>query len=558
MKLFLLKTLLQRRDRDEGFTLPMVIALGLVMLLLGVTNIVKSGEENLNATIQNSSSDALAVAEVGITKYRELLNQNRILTLYNHDQWDINAAIVGADTSVTTDDLTCDDMTSAPPGWTGTATKPNDTAATATDAAGDDDDNWWEIREDLNGDGDTTDNEDLVGKYRLVSYEYDIDGNTGDGDNDDVLDDTNDNGVFSVTNDANINDDNDPPIPPSGVAVNSITDENDTDDNGESNAVGILTVQGQSTDGSEAQIQVDIPLRINPEDMQNLAPVLWVGNRDTSYIGSFNTNVGTITIPSDSNIVRFKAGCSDPGDIGTNSVVSDARGIPLITSISAPSNISIPDMIDEAETAGSINTTFPTTTSIELGTTSANPYVTPPSGVTFDKDVHCKKISDCRYYYNVTTSPTDIDGTIETDGIAKVILYVNANLNIKANILGSSISSNYLEIYVAGNRTITIDSSSVNTVNAFIHAPDSQLSITGTGTVNITGSVWVDEFYNTAGATVNFGEEQPSGSGTFVTERTRVSSGNSAPSYSVYTTTNNRTPRPLTGSPTNWVKEEVE
>ena len=555
MKLFLLKTLLQRRDRDEGFTLPMVIALGLVMLLLGVTNIVQSNEENITAINTNSSSDALAIAEVGITKYRELLNQNRILTIYNHDQWDTNAAIVGADSSVTTDDLTCNDMTSAPPGWTGTATKPNDTAATATDAAGDDDDNWWEIREDLNSDGDTTDNEDLVGKYRLVSYEYDIDGNTGDADNDDVLDDTNDNGVFSVTNDANINDDNDPPIPPSGVAVNSITDENDTDDNGESNAVGILTVQGQSADGSEAQIQVDIPLRINLEDMSNLAPVLWVGSRDPSYIGSFNTNVGStsgtnISIPSDSNIVRFEAGCSDPGDIGTNSVISDARGIPLITSIA--------NKITEAGVVN-INTSFPTTTPIELGTTSANPYVTPPSGnpADFDKDVHCKKISDCRYYYNFTTN-TDINGTIETDGIAKVILYVNANLNIKANILGSSISSNYLEIYVAGNRTITIDSSSVNTVNAFIHAPDSQLSITGTGTVNITGSVWVDKFFNTAGATVNFGEEQPSGSGTFVTERTRVSSGNSAPSYSVYTTTNNRTPRPLTGSPTNWVKEEVE
>ena len=550
MKLFLLKTLLQRRDRDEGFTLPMVIALGLVMLLLGVTNIVQSGEENLNATIQNSSSDALAVAEVGITKYRELLNQNRILTLYNHDQWDTNAAIVGADTSVTTDDLTCNDMTSAPPGWTGTATKPNDTAATATDAAGDDDDNWWEIREDLNSDGDTTDDEDLIGKYRLVSYEYDTDGNTGDADNDGNLDDTTpENGDFSIVSDANTDDDDS-----AKANYQSITDENDTDDNGESDAVGILTVQGQSADGSEAQIQVDIPLRINPEDMQNFAPVLWVGSRDTSYTGSFNTNVGStsgtnISIPSDSNIVRFEAGCSDPGDIGTNSVISDARGIPLITSIA--------NKITEAGVVN-INTSFPTTTPIELGTTSAKPYVTPPSGVTFDKDVHCKKISDCRYYYNVTTSPTDIDGTIETDGIAKVILYVNANLNIKANILGSSISSNYLEIYVAGNRTITIDSSSVNTVNAFIHAPDSQLSITGTGTVNITGSVWVDEFYNTAGATVNFGEEQPSGSGTFVTERTRVSSGNSAPSYSVYTTTNNRTPRPLTGSPTNWVKEEVE
>ena len=542
MKLFLLKTLLQRRARDEGFTLPMVIALGLVMLLLGVTNIVKSSEENLNAVVQNSSSDALAVAEVGITKYRELLNQNRILTLYNHDQWNTNAAIVGADTSVTTDDRTCDDMTSTPLGWTGTADKPNDTAATATDAAGDDDDNWWEVREDMNGDGDTTDDEDLIGKYRLVSYEYDNDGLSiaEDEDDDGNLDDltpNDENGVFNITADVNANYPTD------------TSNDNDTDDDGESDAVGILTVQGQSTDGSEAQIQVEIPLRVNLEDMPNLAPVLWIGNRESSYTGSFATNVGNTTIPSDGNIVRFAAGCSDPADIGTNSVISDARGIPLITSIA--------NKIAEAEAASSINTSLPATTPIELGTTSANAFITPPSGDTFDEAIHCKNISNCRYYYKFTTT-TNINNAVQTDGIAKVTVYVDGDLNINADIIGSSISSNYLEIYVTGNRTININSNSVNTVNAFIHAPDSRLNITGSGTVNITGSVWVNEFYNTAGATVNFGEEQPSGSGTFVTETTKISSGNSAPTYTVYSTTNNRTPRPLTSSPTNWVKEEVE
>ena len=532
MKL-LFKTLLQRRARDEGFTLPMVIALGLVMLLLGVTNIVKSGEENLNAIIQNSSSDALAVAEVGITKYRELLNQNRILTIYNHDQWDTNTAIVGTnpDLTVTSDDQTCDDMVNTPAGWLDDDDDPS-TTPPANDTT-----QWWEIREDMNGDGDTTDDEDLIGKYRLVSYEYDIDGQsiTEDDDNDGTPNDTtpnNENGIFSVIADVNANYPTD------------TSNDNDTDDDGESDAVGILTVQGQSADGSEAQIQVEIPLRINQEDIPNLAPVLWIGSADSSYTDNFATNVGTITIPSDSNIVRFVAGCSDPADIGTNSVISDARGIPPITSIT--------NKIIEA--ASNTNASFPTSPD-ELGNTNDIPYVTPSSGVTFNKDVHCKKISDCRYYYKFTGSTDFNDDQIaRIDGIAKVTVYVDGDLKIKKDILGSSIASNYLEIYVTGD--VEIDSNNVNTVNAFIHAPNSELKITGSGTVNITGSVWVDKFDNDA--TVNFGKEQPSGSGTFVTETTKINSRNSVPTYTLYTTTNNRTPRPLTSSPTNWVKEEVE
>lgn len=525
MKLLLFKILLQRRAKDEGFTLPMVIAIGLVMILLGTANIVKSGEENLNALVQNSSSDALAVAEIGITKYRELLNKNRILTIYNDDQWDTNAAIVGADPAVTDDDRTCDDMVNTPAGWL------DDDDDSSTTPPANNTTQWWEIREDMNGDGDTTDNEDLIGKYRLISYEYDIDG-------DSINEDTDDDGTPNDTTPDDENGD----FAPNDDNPNT-TDSFTFNDSASYNPRGLLTVQGQSADGeSEAQIQVEIPLRINQEDIPNLAPILWIGSADSTYTSNFAGNVGTVTIPSDSNIVRFETGCANPPDIGTNSVVSDARGIPTISSIASK--------ITEAETAGSINTALPAAP-LELGNTSDNPYVTPADG-TFDATDDCKDISDCRYYYKL--GATTISSNIETDGISKVTLYVDGNLTINEDIIGSAVSSNYLEIYVISAGKITIDSNNVDTVNAFIHAPDSELEITGTGTVNIIGSVWVDKFVNNA--TVNFGEEQSPG--TFVTETTKIDSRNTAPTYTVYTTTNNRTPRPLTSSPTNWVKEEVE
>ncbi|MBE9048317.1 hypothetical protein IQ255_28685 [Pleurocapsales cyanobacterium LEGE 10410] len=508
MKLLLLKTLLQRRARDEGFTLPMVIALGFVMILLGMTNIVKSSEENLNAITQNSSSDALAVAEVGITKYRELLNQNRILTIYNDDQWNTNANVTGQ---------ACNDLTTTPTGWEdgGTATAPNDTTK------------WWELREDTDGDG----TDELIGEYRLVSYQYDID----DDDFDSSTPPTNNNGQFSPSDDnANTTDDftfNDVTYDPLGVIGTSNSPEG-------YNPTGILTVQGRSTDGSEAQIKVEIPLRINQNDLENLDPALWIGSTDTTYLANLNGNLGSLTV-TDGNVVIIDAasagssGCSDPADGASYTVISDAREVPSISSIASKRT--------EAVNAG-INNSIPVTSPAVLGKTDDDPYVTPPSGATFDEDIHCANISDCRYYYDL--SATDITAVTETDGIAKVTLYVDGNLNINQD-LGSNVSSSYLEIYVTNSGSITIDSDSTNTINALIHAPESQLTVNGTGTVKINGSVWVDKFVNNA--TV---EIEP--------DTTRISSLNTAPSYKLYSTATARTPRPLTGSPTNWVREEVQ
>jgi hypothetical protein len=537
MKLLLLKVLLRRRARDEGFTLPMVIALGLVMLLLGTVNIVKSGEENINTISQNSASDALAVAEVGITKYRELLNQNRILTIYNDDQWDTNTAIVGADTTIPDDDQTCDDMTDIPvdpstgddiwtPSSTGTATKPNDTG----------DNDWWEIREDIDEDGTA----DPIGEYRLVSYVYDNDGDLT----------TDNNGDFNVFADVNANFPTD------------TSNDNDTDDDGVSDARGILTVQGRSPDGSVAQIEVEIPLRIN--DLANFAPVLWVGSGAIATPGTLN-----ISNPDD-NIVLSDAGtgCSTPGAIAGNSnVISDPRNLPDISDLSG-----IPAA--EKNIIGAIDTTgarviFPRPLS---PSDNENPGADPIDN------------NDDRFLYEVTTINVE-NNDLVTDGIAQVTLYVTNSITISgtagttrtigsdnaanpatnadckdsddnllsyanfncANDASTSVSSANLEIHVDGNQTININPNG-GTVNieALIHAPEATLNITGSGTVNINGAIWVNNFNNTGTATVNIRSDQ--------TDTTTTPK----PSYKFYTTIANMTPRPLTSTPTDWVREEVQ
>ncbi len=224
MKLLLLKTLLQRRARDEGFTLPMVIALGLVMLLLGAVSITIANEENITAISQNSRSDALAIAEVGVARYRELLDRNRVLAVNDSSVW-------GTKTQI------CDNLTNFLPGVSRNISLLEDGQV-------------------LNNDGDSTDSFN-IGSYSLVSYDY---SNTDD--------------VFNLT-----------------------------DDTANSNAIGTLTVKGTAPDGSEAQIQVEIPIRINLDDITNLAPALWIGNTTPT--------LGNLTIGNGNVVIRDQATTAD-------------------------------------------------------------------------------------------------------------------------------------------------------------------------------------------------------------------------------------------------------
>lgn len=494
----LLKTLLIRRARDEGFTLPVVIAIGLMMILLGAVNIVRSNEENLTAISQNSSSDAFAIAEVGIARYRELLNRNRVLTIYNLDQW--NDADADTDDNVSAQ--ACDNIATTPTGWGdgGTSAAVNDTSK------------WWQITEDLDGNG-TVD--PSIGEYKILQYEYDLDGLVGDADGDGVLDDTDDNGNFDVTDDI----------------------ANDTNSDNESDARGLLTVQGRSPDGSEAQIEVEIPLRVN--DLENLAPALWLGdgviaNNNFGGTGDLELVNNPPTDPNDppDNIVLSNSGggCPPIADIDGENVVNDPRDLPPI--------------IAEVTDASKKNTTL---------ATPITSYTLLPLNSTDNKN------DDERFFYEVNSDLTIDNASLEADGIAKVTLYVEGRLNI--NNTGASsinvgnydpsnnnISSYNLEIY--GNSSM--DQININTgtgtvnIEAFIHAPDATVNISGTGTLNINGAMWVKAWNNSGGATVNI-----------QTDETSTTTGFQK-SYKLYSSSSERTPRPLTGSPTNWQREEVE
>ena len=525
MKL-LLKTLLQRRAKDEGFTLPMVIALGLVMLLLGAVNITIANEENLTAISQNSRSDALAIAEVGVARYRELLDRNRVLAVNDSSQWGTQTELCFNNVNETLDAggnlyPEDDNIPSFIPGVT----------------------NPIALNEDgqvLNNDGDSTDTFS-IGSYSLVSYDY--------------INDNDEDGVAAT-------------LPIANGQLNL------SDDAENKNARGRLTIRGKApNDSGEAQIQVEIPIRINLEDMTNLAPALWIGDNTVSA-----TDLGNLTIGNGNVVIRDRAvrtgttrdGCRNFASLATanRSVVSDSRNIPSIQKII--------DDVANARTAlgtssGSLINNLPAVNADGeriFGTTTDKSYNPDVAPADFNASTHCADIRDCRYYYDPavsTTAYTNVDaGTVRsadllTDGIAKTTLLLNQPLTITAtskNVRVGSTSPNPItndsdafEIYVNGNNAITInaDTGRTLTINAFIHAPQSTLTITGGGDVKINGSVWVNDFVNNNTGSVNISPDL-----------IKTSATTSDRAYKFYSTTSERTPRPLTGSPTNWKTEQID
>ena len=137
---FLLKAfLVYRRKSEKGFAIPMVLSLGIIMILLSSITIFKSQEEDIIAITQRSTSRALSAAEAGTARYRELINKNRNLAIYDSSSWPPSGKPI------------CDSNT------------------TITNAISD----WQSV-----------DNTDAsLGQYRLIGYDY-LDTNNGDPPND--------------------------------------------------------------------------------------------------------------------------------------------------------------------------------------------------------------------------------------------------------------------------------------------------------------------------------------------------------------------------------------
>lgn len=500
MKLLLLKILLQRRARDEGFTLPMVIALGLIMILLGAVNILSAGEEDLLAISDNQNNKALAIAEVGVARYRQLLDRNRMLTVYSNDQW----------SSLTN---TCDISSTI------------NNFADSTD--------WKQVN---NG----TEN---IGQYRIVSYIYDID-NSRDADRN-LLSDNN-NQFAPNSDEADTTD----------FYTFNDTTYNPATGNGY-NPRGILTIKSRDTSGttnvSEAQVQVEIPIRINEDDMTNLSPALWIGDRNVTNIGSLTINDGNIVLSQPATGTTL--GCTKPADLSGNNTISDPRPLPNIISEPAASLINSETITPVPNDPANLDPRYDKfrgknnqlENMLLLGAKEAS---------TASPQLHTKWKTDAEgfdyFFYKAPSGITLDDTKLATDGQSRVILYVEGDINLTNNAslqAGSKFTRGYksvgLQVYVNGTRNINIDPGGGTVrIKGLIHAPQSTVNITGSGTVEIEGAMWVKNWNNTGTASV---------------EITADNAGvGSDKAYLHYLGTDNRAAKPITGAPIDWEVQEAE
>jgi hypothetical protein len=79
-----LKASLIRRSSEQGFAMPVAIGLGLVMLLVGATMIVRSQSEQAIGSAQKNTALGLSAAEAGVTKVQSFLNTNRLLAVKSY------------------------------------------------------------------------------------------------------------------------------------------------------------------------------------------------------------------------------------------------------------------------------------------------------------------------------------------------------------------------------------------------------------------------------------------------------------------------------------------
>lgn len=78
-----LKHALKHRYREQGFALPIVMGMGLIMILIATTLMIRSNGDQTTALAQKATNRGLSAAETGITRYQSLINNNRVIAMYS-------------------------------------------------------------------------------------------------------------------------------------------------------------------------------------------------------------------------------------------------------------------------------------------------------------------------------------------------------------------------------------------------------------------------------------------------------------------------------------------
>jgi Tfp pilus assembly protein PilX len=149
-----LKMALLLHSRESGFAMVIAVSLGLIMILVGLTMTMRSQGDQITASQQKATDQALAAAEKGVAFYQQFLNNNRMLAVYPNCNIDPDTGECSSNTAMSWADPQLPGFKSAcNPGT------PPDTIATAASTS------WQPV--------DSTDV--TKGQFRLVSYSYDPD-----------------------------------------------------------------------------------------------------------------------------------------------------------------------------------------------------------------------------------------------------------------------------------------------------------------------------------------------------------------------------------------------
>jgi hypothetical protein len=515
---FLLKAFLFRRSCDGGFAIPMVMALGLIMLLLGIASIYKSSDQKDIATTQRKTSEALSVAEAGVAHYVEFLQRNSVLALYPYSSDPTVNNWTDADDTLET----CEDSNTL-------------LSKSSVDIAG------FGSFDNQNVDGDPDK------QYRLVGYSY------SNGDNTPAA-----NGSIPTGTE---------PDDRKGVLVVEGRSRLGNDF-----ATAILRVEIPVRRENKG---VNLSNATSPLASYTHSPTLWIKNYDQAATNLGNLKVKSYPIPSGSTEPPFAYGGNIVLSTMRSSLGTEACTIPTTGNPPTANNLDdttkqriiadprdMPDIAPLPPLPPFPNASIPPSSRSQIitdvtdlknmGNGNKNAQI-----VVSDSNASSLGVNSPNTYYDYSfgdpnaATPTDLilDGTnqsFNTISGTKVILRLNGDLTIRngASINGTANTpSPFLEIYGGPNtKKISFQGNQPINIKAFIHAPDATVEVENTTQVNITGAMWVSNW-----------QQQGAGSNSTITPDTAQDrNGEVYQSNLFYTTSPSITPKPTIFPPTKW------
>lgn len=91
-----LKPALKNRSSEQGFAIPIAVGMGLIMVLVGATMIVRSQGDQVTASAQKATARSLSTTETAITRVQAFLKEYPYFTKFPSTQWNDTNVINGA------------------------------------------------------------------------------------------------------------------------------------------------------------------------------------------------------------------------------------------------------------------------------------------------------------------------------------------------------------------------------------------------------------------------------------------------------------------------------